>query len=111
MQTVIKMEFSKKIYLLNITFVISVIAISFVVMLLSGKLEITDLSPISVICTSAFTELGLHTAFYLNKAKAENVIKISKDIQGAKIKSGNIAIANAVMNGYNVESYSDENEN
>ena len=76
----VKIEFSKKIYILNIILVIFVVISSLTLIALSGRLGLTDLSPLSVICTSAFGELAIHSGFYANKAKAENVIKISKQI-------------------------------
>ena len=92
-----KMEFSKKIYLLNVGLVIFVVMASFVIIALSGRLSLTDLSPLSVICTSAFGELAIHSGFYANKAKAENVIKISKQI--GNIDNEKVELANRVMSG------------
>ena len=91
-----KMEFSKKIYLLNVGLVIFVVMASFVIIALSGRLGMSDLSPLSVICTSAFGELAIHSGFYANKAKAENVIKISKQI--GNIDNEKVELANRVMN-------------
>ena len=91
------MEFSKKIYILNIILVIFVVLASFVLIALSGRLSLTDLSPLSVICTSAFGELAIHSGFYANKAKAENVIKISKQI--GNIDNEKVELANRVMRG------------
>ena len=48
---------------------------------MSGFWGISDLSPIAVICTSAFTSLSVASLFYYRKAQAENVLKISKQIQ------------------------------
>ena len=93
-----KMEFSKKIYLLNVGLVIFVVMASFVIIALSGRLGMSDLSPLSVICTSAFGELAIHSGFYANKAKAENVIKISKQIQKDNIDVSTVDVANQVMN-------------
>ena len=92
-----KMEFSKKIYLLNVGLVIFVVMASFVIIALSGRLGMSDLSPLSVICTSAFGELAIHSGFYANKAKAENVIKISKQI--GNIDNEKVELANRVMSG------------
>ena len=92
----VKIEFSKKIYILNIILVIFVVLASFVLIALSGRLSLTDLSPLSVICTSAFGELAIHSGFYANKAKAENVIKISKQI--GNIDNEKVELANRVMN-------------
>lgn len=92
-----KMEFSKKIYILNIILVIFVVISSLTLIALSGRLGLTDLSPLSVICTSAFSELAVHSGFYANKAKAENVIKISKQI--GNIDNKKVELANQIMNG------------
>ena len=90
------LEFSKLIYLINLGFVVLVVITSFVCVIFSGTWGITDLSPITVICTSAFTELGLHTAGYIHKAKCENVLKISKQIKEEDISK--IKVANAIVN-------------
>ena len=64
----------------------------------SGKWGITDLSPITVICTSAFAELATFSVVYARKAQAENVLKISKQIQEEGIETQNIETANQVIN-------------
>ena len=92
-----KMEFSKKIYTLNIILVIFVVISSLTLIALSGRLGLIDLSPLSVICTSAFSELAVHSGFYASKAKAENVIKISKQI--GNIDNKKVELANQIMNG------------
>lgn len=89
-------EFSKKIYILNIILVVFVVISSLTLIALSGRLGLTDLSPLSVICTSAFGELAIHSGFYANKAKAENVIKISKQI--GNVDNEKVELANRVMN-------------
>ena len=93
-------EFSKLIYLINLGFVVLVAITSFVCVIFSGTWGITDLSPITVICTSAFTELGLHTAGYIHKAKCENVLKISRQIKEEDISK--IKVANAIINNSDV---------
>lgn len=79
-----KMEFSKKIYIFNIIFVVFVVIVSMSIIVLSGELNLTDLSPLTVICTSAFGELAVHSGFYASKAKAENILKIGKQISREK---------------------------
>lgn len=93
-------EFSKLIYLINLGFVAVVTGLSFLCVIMSGRWGITELSPITVICTSAFTELGLHTAGYIHKAKCENVLKISKQIKAEDISK--IKVANAIVNNNDV---------
>ena len=93
-----KMEFSKKIYTINLILVTIVMGMSFLCVIKSGKWGITDLSPITVICTSAFAELATFSVVYARKAQAENVIKISKQIQEENIEIQNIETANQVMN-------------
>ena len=89
-------EFSKLIYLINLGFVAIVTGLSFLCVIKSGVWGITDLTPITIISTSAFAELGLHTAGYIHKAKCENVLKISKQIKEEDISK--IKVANAVVN-------------
>ena len=93
-----KTEFSKIIYIINLILVTIVTGMSFLCVIKSGKWGITDLSPITVICTSAFAELATFSVVYARKAQAENVLKISKQIQEEGIKTQNIETANQVMN-------------
>lgn len=65
---------------------------------MSGIWEISDLSPIAVICTSAFTSLSVASLFYYRKAQAENVLKISKQIQKDNIDVQAVETANNIMN-------------
>ena len=94
------LEFSKLIYLINLGFVAIVTGLSFLCVVKSGVWGISDLSPITIICTSAYTELGLHTAGYIHKAKCENVLKISKQIKEEDISK--IKVANAIINNSDV---------
>ena len=89
-------EFSKLIYLINLGFVAVVTGLSFLCVVKSGEWNIIDLSPITIICTCAYTELGLHTAGYIHKAKCENVLKISRQIKEEDISK--IKVANAIIN-------------
>ena len=89
-------EFSKLIYLINLGFVAIVTGLSFLCVVKSGRWGISDLTPITIISTSAFTELGLHTAGYIHKAKCENVLKISRQIKEEDISK--IKVANAIVN-------------
>ena len=89
-------EFSKLIYLINLGFVAVVTGLSFLCVVKSGVWGIIDLSPITIICTCAFTELGLHTAGYIHKAKCENVLKISRQIKEEDISK--IKVANSIVN-------------
>lgn len=91
-------EFSKLIYLINLGFVAVVTGLSFLCVIKSGEWCISDLSPITVICTSAFTSLSVASLFYYRKAQAENVIKISKQVQKEGIETQHIETVNQVMN-------------
>lgn len=91
-------EFSKLMYIVNISFVAIVTGLSFMCIINSGRWEVTDLSPITVICTSAFAELGLHTAGYIHKAKSENVLKIANSIEKGNISDKSINMANKIIN-------------
>ena len=93
-----KMEFSKIIYILNLSFVVIVTGLSFLCVIKSGEWNIIDLSPISVVLTSAFTSLSVASLFYYRKAQAENVLKISKQIQAENIDASTVDVANQVMN-------------
>ena len=93
-----KMEFSKIIYILNLSFVVIVTGLSFLCVIKSGEWGIIDLSPITVICTSAFTSLSVSSLFYYRKAQAENVLKISRQIQEENIDVQAVATANNIMN-------------
>ena len=93
-------EFSKLIYLINLGFVAVVTGLSFLCVVNSGEWNIIDLSPISIVLTSAFAELGLHTAGYIHKAKCENVLKISRQIKEEDISK--IKVANAIINNSDV---------
>lgn len=93
-----KMEFSKIIYIINLILVTIVMGMSFLCVIKSGEWGIADLSPITVICTSAFAELATFSVVYARKAQAENVLKISKQIQEEGIETQNIEVANQVMN-------------
>ena len=94
------LEFSKLIYLINLGFVAVVTGLSFLCVVKSGEWNIIDLSPITIISTSAFTELGLHTAGYIHKAKCENVLKISRQIKEEDISK--IKVANSIVNNNDV---------
>ena len=93
-----KMEFSKIIYILNLSFVVIVTGLSFLCVIKSGEWNIIDLSPISVVLTSAFASLSVSSLFYYRKAQAENVLKISRQIQEENIEVQNVEVANQVMN-------------
>ena len=93
-----KIEFSKLIYILNLSFVVIVTGLSFLCVIKSGEWNIIDLSPISVVLTSAFASLSVSSLFYYRKAQAENVLKISRQIQNEGIETQNIETVNQVMN-------------
>lgn len=92
------MEFSKIIYTINLILVTVVMGMSFLCVIKSGEWNITDLSPIAIICTSAFASLSVASLFYYRKAQAENVLKISKQIQKENIDVQAVETANQVMN-------------
>lgn len=93
-----RIEFSKIIYILNLSFVVVVTGLSFLCVIKSGEWCVNDLSPVTVICTSAFASLSVSSLFYYRKAQAENVIKISKQIQKDNIDVTVVDTANQVMN-------------
>ena len=93
-----KVEFSKLIYIFNLSFVIIVTGLSFLCVVKSGEWGIVDLSPITVICTSSISLFITSNIFYYRKAQAENVLKISKQIQKDNIDVSTVDVANQVMN-------------
>lgn len=92
-----KTEFSKIIYIINLSFVVIVTGLSFLCVVKSGDWGIVDLSPITVICTSAFGELATFSVMYARKAQAENVLKIGKQIQVEKIGREDLMTAKEIM--------------
>ena len=93
-----KMEFSKKWLITSFSLTALVVIISFACVIQSGELGITDLSPVTVICTSSFASLSVASLSYYRKAQAENVLKISKQIQKENIDVQNVEVANQIMN-------------
>lgn len=92
-----KTEFSKIIYIINLSFVVIVTGLSFLCVVKSGDWGIVDLSPITVICTSAFGELATFSVMYARKAQAENVLKIGKQIQVEKVGREDLMTAKEIM--------------
>ena len=90
-------EFSKLIYLINLGFVAVVTGLSFLCVINSGEWNIIDLSPISVVLTSAFTSLSVASLFYYRKAQAENVLKISRIIQKERLEIQTLETANQII--------------
>lgn len=72
-----KRGFTDRMYLYNVGFVTAIVFLSFVLMFISA-FRAVDTSPLTVIVPAAFTELGIHTAFVVWKAKAENLNKHPK---------------------------------
>lgn len=93
-----KMEFSKKWLIITMILTSVIVIISFICVIKSGEWGIVDLSPITVICTSSFVALSTAALSYYRKAQAENVIKISKQIQEENIDIQHIETANQIMN-------------
>lgn len=75
-----KRGFTDRLYLTNFCFTWVFVAMCFVATLFSGKLEITDLSPLNSAITCAFGELAIHTGFIVWKAKVENALKHKNDM-------------------------------
>lgn len=67
--------FTDKLYYYNFRAVWVFVWACFVLTSFSGILNITDLSIVSFGIPAAFTELGIHTAFIIWKAKTENCRK------------------------------------
>lgn len=68
-------SFTDRLYWLNFKCTWLFIIVCIVLTSLSGVLCITDLSIVSVGIPAAFAELGIHTAFVVDKARRENIEK------------------------------------
>lgn len=68
------MEFSKKIFI-GVTIGVVLVVVFSCIMIWRTN----DLSPLMYLIPSVCAELATATAFYYNKAKAENKIKLMKD--------------------------------
>lgn len=64
--------FTDKLYFYNFVAVHTLMAAILAITALGGVLSLTDLSPLSNIPQWAYTELGIHTALIVWKAKEEN---------------------------------------
>ena len=72
-------SFTDKLYVFNLISAWLFIIICIVLTLLSGYLNITDLSIVSIGIPTVFAELSVHTGFIIWKAKVENCRKF-KDV-------------------------------
>lgn len=75
-----KRGFTDRLYWLNFKITWLFVAICVLMTLLSGVINITDLSIINVGVPAAFAELGIHTGFVVWKAKVENIEKHKCDM-------------------------------
>lgn len=78
-----KRGFSDRLYYYNFRCVWIFVAACFVLNAVSGYLNLTSLSVIDAGIPAAFTELGIHTAFMVWKAKTENCRK-NRDMNKVK---------------------------
>lgn len=67
--------FTDQLYWLNFRCTWLFVAVCVIVTLLSGVLQISDLSLASYGIPAAFAELGVHTGYIIWKAKSENINK------------------------------------
>lgn len=74
--------FTDRLYFLNLTLSWVFILVCVVVTMLSGVLEISDLSICTYGIPAVFTELSIHTGFIVWKAKAENQRKYGRFKEG-----------------------------
>ena len=77
-----KRGFTDQLYWLNFKIVWTFVAVCVIITLVSGILNLPDLSLVSVGIPAAFTELGIHTAVIVSKSKAENLNKFKGDTYG-----------------------------
>lgn len=75
-----KRGFTDRLYWLNFKITWLFVAICVLMTLLSGVINITDLSIINVGVPAAFAELSIHTGFVVWKAKVENIEKHKCDM-------------------------------
>lgn len=72
--------FTDRLYLTNFVITWIFVALCFMATLLSGFLQINDLSVLSTAIGCAFAELGAHTCLVIWKAKVENIEKHKLDM-------------------------------
>lgn len=70
--------FTDRLYIVNFIAVHIIVVAVVILTALSGILNITDMSALTVIPPAAYAELGIHTGYIIWKAKAENMIKFNK---------------------------------
>lgn len=83
--------YTDKLYFYNFCAVQIIIAAILIITALGGALRLTDLSPLADISQWAYGELGLHTAFIVWKAKAENQRKYRFGRDGQSYKEDEVA--------------------
>ena len=91
MKNFYKLEFVKKMFIINFIFVFFITVMTFIAVFLSGVLCISDLSPLTQIVTSSWCELGVYSAFYCWKSKCENLHKYPD------VKEKFVTIENEIM--------------
>ena len=74
-----KRSFTDRRYVVNLVFAWLFILVCIILTVLSGYLNITDLSIVSIGIPTVFAELSVHTGFIIWKAKVENCRKF-KDV-------------------------------
>ena len=74
--------FTDKLYFYNFCAVHALMGAILAITALGGLLGLSDLSPLGSIPQWAYTELGIHTAFIVWKAKAENTRKYPPGTEG-----------------------------
>lgn len=72
--------FTDRLYLANLKITWGFVIVCIIITLLSGVLNITDLSIVSIGIPSAFAELSIHTAFIIKKAERENISKYGNNV-------------------------------
>ena len=97
------MEFSK----------IIVIAVSILTAIIScfamiAMLIIQDLSSLPVLITAIFAAFTAGTGFYYNKAKAENLKKLAKELKKEKIDTEDIQTAKVLLDNSPIENNNSE---
>lgn len=80
-----KLEFVKKMYIINFIFVVLITIFTFIAVFTESFFGIMDVSPLTTIVSCSWVELGTFSGFYCWKSKCENIHKYP-DIQAKYVE-------------------------
>jgi hypothetical protein len=78
-RAIVKQGFCGRLYYIDFKLTWILVALCLIIVVFSGKLGVSDLSPLTVMIEMSFGQLGVFTGFFVWKAKAENCRKF-KDV-------------------------------